>query len=151
MATFNVTALTPLDCVNAAQLHQQSFFKGWERAVFHEFLRTPLTFGLKIEDDGALVAYLMWREILDEAEILTLVVAPSSRQKGHGSTLLTTLFKILKDKGITQLFIEVAEDNEAAISFYTNHGFIFMGKRPHYYLREGNIYISALNFFKDIV
>ncbi len=151
MATLNITALTPLDCVNAAQLHQQSFFKGWERTVFHEFLRTPLTFGLKIEDDDILVAYLMWREILGEAEILTLVVAPSYRQKGYGSALLKALFATLKDKGIPKLFIEVAEDNEAAISFYTNHGFIFMGKRPHYYLREGNTSISALNFFKDIV
>ena len=119
--------------------------------MFQEFLQDPLTCGLKIEENDIFTGYILWREIKDEAEILTLVVASSSRMRGHGGALLTTLFKILKDKGIHRLFIEVAEDNEAAIPFYIKYGFVFSGKRPYYYPREGSQHISALNFVKDLV
>jgi ribosomal-protein-alanine N-acetyltransferase len=147
----NISPLTFTDAERAAELHKISFFKGWETQAFQEFLQTPLTFGLKIEDKNTLSAYVLWREVLDEAEILTLVVAPSCRRKEYGSALLKALFTTLKDKGITRLFIEVAEDNEAAILLYTKYGFVFSGKRPHYYPREVNTHISALNFFKDLV
>ncbi len=147
----NISPLTLKDCQTAATLHKQAFFKGWEESVFQEFLQAPLTFGLKIEDNDTLSGYILWREIQDEAEILTLVVASSSRRKGCGGALLSTLYTILKDKGIDRLFIEVAEDNEAGIPFYAKQGFVFSGKRPHYYPREKNQYVCALNFFKDLV
>ncbi|MBI2707098.1 MAG: ribosomal protein S18-alanine N-acetyltransferase [Proteobacteria bacterium] len=147
----NISPLTFADCQDAATLHKQAFFRGWTESVFQEFLQTPITFGLKVEENNTFSGYILWREIKDEAEILTLVIAPSNRQKGCGSALLTALFTILKDKGILHLFIEVAEDNDAAISFYRKHGFVFYGKRPHYYPREENKHICALNFVKDLV
>jgi len=146
----NVSPLTLKDCQDAATLHKQSFFKEWDTIVFEEFVKSPIVFGLKVEEKNNLCGYILWREVKEEAEILTLVVAPLSRQKGWGSILLETLFTTLKNKGIKHLFIEVAEDNEAAIPFYNKHGFTFCGKRPHYYARDNGRYICALNFFKDL-
>jgi len=145
-----MSPLTFEDCEEAARLHQEAFFKGWSPQSFQESLQDALTFGLKVMEDDVLVGYLLWREVKDEAEILTLVVDSSKRRQGIGNLLLRTLFTLLKEKEINNLFIEVAEDNQEALSFYDKNGFVFISKRPHYYPREINKSISALNFIKKI-
>jgi len=49
---------------------------------FEEFLTDPLIQGLKIEDGTKLCGYILWREIGEESEILTLVVALNLRERG---------------------------------------------------------------------
>ncbi len=147
----NISPLILKDSQEAAELHQKAFFKGWTASVFEEFLQNPLTFGLKIKKNKSLSGYILWTKIADEAEILTLVVDPSYQRKGIGSALITRLCETLKDKGILRLFLEVAEDNVEGLSFYPKHGFVFLSKRPRYYPREENGYISALNFVKDLI
>lgn len=142
--------LTQRDCLRAAQLHQNAFFKGWSEQDFLEFLENPLVYGLKIEDNHELSGYILWREVTDEAEILTLVIAPAQQRKGRAGHLLETLFELLKKKSIKNLFLEVAEDNVIAQSFYKNHGFYFLSKRKNYYSRKEGQSISALNFSKHL-
>ena len=139
------------DSLELSSLHKASFYKGWEESDFQGFLQNPLIHGLKIEENHKIIAYLLWQEVETEAEILTLVVASDHQRKGMGDHLIETLFTTLKMKDITDIFLEVAEDNEKARCFYIKHGFQFLSKRPHYYSRKGNIHISALNFFRKIV
>lgn len=143
--------MTLNDCEAAAHLHQAVFFRGWGERHFQEFLQDPLIFGLKVEENQDFSGYILWREIKDEAEILTLLVAPSYKRKGKGSLLLAALFEHLIKKNIFKLFLEVAEDNHEAQAFYIKHGFEEIGKRPHYYPRKENRFISALNFLKKLV
>lgn len=147
----HISPLTSQDCKEAASLHQKVFPRGWKENTFREFLQSPNTFGLKSEEHNVLLGYILWREIDEEAEILTIVVKPSAQKKNFGSLLIHNLFVHLKDRKITKLFLEVAEDNEKAISFYRKHGFVFLSKRPKYYPREVNVSVSALNFYKEIL
>lgn len=147
----HITPLTLEDCPYAARLHQNAFFKGWGENDFQELLQNSLTYGLKIEENRRLNGYILWREVGEEAEILTLVVVPSVQRTGRGSLLLMALIKRLIEKNITKLFLEVAEDNNQAQSFYIKHGFALLSRRPHYYPREKNIFVAALNFFKKLV
>jgi ribosomal-protein-alanine N-acetyltransferase len=146
-----INSLKLEDSLELASLHKATFFKGWEETVFQEFLQNPLIHGLKIEQNHKIIGYLLWQEVETEAEILTLVVAPCHQRKGVGNHLLGTFFKSMKMKGIRDVFLEVAEDNEKARCFYIKNGFAFLSKRLHYYPRKDNKYISALNFFKKIV
>lgn len=145
-----LTSLTRKDCAHAAPLHQAVFYRGWTEKDFQDFLKDPCTFGLKIQNNGNLCGYILWREIDGEAELLTLVVSPPFQRRGLGNRLLSTLFEHLKTKGISKLFLEVAEDNSIAQSFYIKNGFILLGKRPQYYSRKGNTFVDGLNFFKTI-
>ena len=138
------------DCGEAAQLHKDVFYKWWTEKDFQDFLNDPLVHGLKIQKDGTFCGSIIWREIPPEAEILTLVIAPSSQRKGLGHRLLKALFEQLKEKGITHLFLEVAEDNKSAQSFYIKNGFIISGKRQNYYARAENRQVDGLNFLKII-
>lgn len=147
----HILPLTLEDCQRASYLHQNAFFKGWGENDFQEFLQNPLIYGLKTEENHELTGYILWREVGEEAEILTLVVSPSYQHRGRASLLLTILFDILMNKYILNLFLEVAEDNEIGKSFYIKHGFVLLGIRPNYYPRAGGKYINALNFFKKLV
>ncbi|OJW50590.1 MAG: hypothetical protein BGO67_05815 [Alphaproteobacteria bacterium 41-28] len=145
-----VLPLTLEDCGQAARLHQAAFFKGWKEKDFQEFLKNPLIYGLKTEENHDLSGFILWREVEDEAEILTLVVAPFHQRKGRGSFLLTSLFEILIKKRIQNLFLEVAEDNHQAQGFYRKHDFSLQSKRPGYYPREGGKLIPAFIFFRKL-
>jgi len=138
-------------CKAAASLHQEAFSPGWRENDFRSFLEDPLIHGVTYEKNHHLLGYILWREVLDEAEILTLVVSPLSRRKGIGRALLTHLMEELPRKGIYRLFLEVAEDNPAGIQLYTQHNFVLLGKRPHYYPRKSGKTIPALTFVKDLV
>lgn len=147
----SIRFLTLKDCQKASCLHQDVFYKGWEEKAFRNLLQDPLVEGLKLEKNRELCGYVLWREVENEAEILTFVVIPALQRKGRGSLLLASLIKHLKAKGVVSLFLEVAEDNPSAQSFYKKHGFSFLSKRPNYYVRKEKKLISALNFFKKIV
>ena len=146
--------LSPLrleDCAQAARLHQASFFKGWSQDSLQSTFQTHDTFGLQVREKDVFLGFILWREMGDEAEILTLVVTSTRQHKGYGSALLHALYARLRNKKISTLFIEVAEDNNSALCFYHKHMFLSLGKRQNYYARENNTHICALTFYKKIV
>lgn len=146
-----ISQLTLDDCQNAALLHQKAFYKGWDKKDFEDFLRDPLVYGLKLKDNNLFYGFVLWREIKEEAEILTFVIASAYQAQGKGTFLLTSFFETLKEKGINEVFLEVAEDNPSAYSFYLKYGFNLLSKRPGYYSREGNKPVAALNLSKKLV
>lgn len=146
-----ITPLTLEDSIPATHLHQAAFYRGWTEKDFQGFLKDPLVFGVKVEELNKFCGFILWREVEDEAEILTLVVDPSFQRMGMGDQLLKALFEQLKEKRISKLFLEVAEDNEKAKSFYMKKGFSLMGKRPNYYERPNHKFVDALNLVRDVV
>ena len=173
-----ILPLTLKDCAHASQLHLAAFYRGWTEKDFQNFLNDPLVFGLKIqlrepsvshtalfspsqkrsrnkfgmttEDEINFCGYILWREVEDEAEILILVIAPPFQGSGMGTLLLNALSKRLSKKNISKLFLEVAEDNNAAQSFYLKNGFSILGKRKNYYERPNNKFVDGLNLFKTM-
>jgi ribosomal-protein-alanine N-acetyltransferase len=145
-----IAPLIQSDCSKAALLHQQSFYKGWTEKDFKDFIDDPLIYGLKVTKDDVLTSIILWREVGNEAEILTLIVDPTYQKQGQATLLLKTLMTHLVHKNISQIFLEVAEDNEGAHYFYKNHSFQLLNKRPKYYKREGNNCIAALNLVKKL-
>ncbi len=63
----------------------------------------------------------------EEAEILTLAVAPESRRAGIGLALTNAAMANALVRGAREMFLEVAEDNHAARRLYTKLGFAEAG------------------------
>ncbi|MGH6990135.1 MAG: GNAT family N-acetyltransferase [Stellaceae bacterium] len=75
----------------------------------------------------------------EDAEILTIGVAPRARRRGLARMLIGDLARRARHKGARRLLLEVAADNTSAIALYISTGFVLLGERPHYYRRpEGN-------------
>ena len=73
------------------------------------------------------------RTAADEAELLSIAVAPEARRHGCGRALLDALIKALPGRGAAALFLEVAEPNRAARRLYGRAGFTEVGRRRNYY------------------
>lgn len=175
-----IAPLTIDECAQAAHFHQTTFYRGWTEKEFQDLLKDPLVCGFKAQEkksfsklsttsqnyhaefvlasqgapkqvrDNNMCGYILCRIVKNEAEILTLVIAQPFQRKGIGSLLLQYLYEHLKAKGVSKLFLEVAEDDKGAQSFYVTNGFALLGQRPKYYKRPGNQFVDALNFVKVI-
>jgi len=69
----------------------------------------------------------------DEAEMQSLAVAPEMRRRGVGAALLAASLEAARERGATQMHLEVREGNTAARGFYRKHGFSESGRRRLYY------------------
>ncbi len=121
-------------------LHRESFGDhGWCATDFDELKKSGAE--ILASDNGLIV----WRSVLDEAELLTIAVRPNSRRSGIAETMLALMEKELKSAGVKSIFLEVSVENIAAISLYKKTGFVEIGRRPGYY--SG---VDAINMKKVI-
>ena len=89
--------------------------------------------------------FVVYRATCDEAEIITIGVAPDARRTGIGAAMLGIVEGDLKKQGVKHIFLEVAADNMPARALYKNNGYVEIGVRPKYY--DGT---DAIMMRKDI-
>lgn len=127
-----IRALNATDSERMAEIHAQSFFKGWENDDMGAHIQKDICFGFGRPLEG----FIILRAASDQAEILTIATAPDHRRRGIARVLLEISETELVENGVDTVFLEVAEDNKAAIKFYQGAGFEPIGRRPGYYKRE---------------
>ena len=67
------------------------------------------------------------------AELESIAVAASVRRNGIGRALCTAVIDWSRERGATSITLEVRANSAAAIALYTKLGFVYSGRRPHYY------------------
>jgi ribosomal-protein-alanine N-acetyltransferase len=128
-ALFDITAVNPeADTAPLAALHATCFPDAWDAASLRTTLAAPGAFAFH-DRDGFVVA----RVASDEAEILTLAVAPGARGKGLGRALLNAAIVEAEQRGARAIFLEVGRDNPAALALYAALRFANVGSRKGYY------------------
>jgi Fur family ferric uptake transcriptional regulator len=132
-----------------AALHAQAFEASWDEAAFSALLAGPGVFAVMAVEGDAPVGFILCRAAAGEAEILTLATAPAHRRRGVGAALAEAAIVRVRSMGATALFLEVAEDNAAAIALYEGQGFVRVGRRPGYYARDA-ARIDALVLRRDL-
>ena len=68
-----------------------------------------------------------------EAELETIVTAPTYQRQGLARQLFAALVAELRSAGVSELVLEVRASNGAAKAFYRTLGFVESGRRPRYY------------------
>lgn len=136
-----------------AAIHAASFARPWEETDFEQLLIAPGTFadGAIDSKDEHLTGFVLSRIGAEEAEILTLAVAPQWRRRGVATSLLAPHLAGLAANGVTRLFLEVDAENAAARALYANLGFQEVGERKAYYRTADARTISALVLRRDLV
>ena len=89
--------------------------------------------------------FIVYRIVVDEAEIITIGVNPDFRRNGIASAMIGIIEKTIKNQGVKKLFLEVASNNIPAQKLYENCGFNAVGSRPKYY--DG---VDAILMSKDL-
>ena len=126
-----IVAATPAHAAALAAIHASAFppREAWGEDAITIQLALPGAFGL-IDDRGGM---LLGRMAADEAEVLTLAVAPEARRQGIATLLLRAAKAHVGARGGTGVFLAVATGNAAALALYARAGFVEVGHRRRYY------------------
>lgn len=80
-----------------------------------------------LQERGEIIAFISWRPVCDQADLLALAVAENYRRRGLARRLL------LETAPPALLTLEVAENNGPARRLYESLGFQPVGRRADYY------------------
>lgn len=121
---------TPADAAALATIHAAAVPPAdrWGADAIRLMLDLPGAFGLHAPG-----GFVLARVAADEAEILTLAIAPDHRRRGLGGALLAGAIAQAALRGAAAMFLEVSEGNEAARALYAAAGFVEAGRRRRYY------------------
>jgi ribosomal-protein-alanine N-acetyltransferase len=120
--------VTETDAALLAALHACAFADPWTERAICELLAGPGVFAFHTGE-----GFVMGRAAGGEAEILTLAVAPRARGRGLGRALIAAMAAHACRLGATSIFLEVGDDNPAALVLYAGLGFEQVGQRKGYY------------------
>ncbi|HUF87268.1 MAG TPA: GNAT family N-acetyltransferase [Thermohalobaculum sp.] len=101
-------------------------------------------------DRLAPAGFALYRVAADEAELLTVAVAPQAWRAGLGRALLGACEDGARAAGARRLFLEVGAANGAARVLYAGAGYREVGRRPGYYRRPDGRSDDALVLAKAL-
>jgi len=127
-----------------ARLHATAFARPWDAHAFERMLCERSTEAHALWRNRAVLGFAISRRVLDEAELLTIVLAPAARGGGLGQRLLRDHLTALAFTGVRTVHLEVDEGNEPALRLYARHGFTKVGERTGYYARPDGARATAL-------
>jgi [ribosomal protein S18]-alanine N-acetyltransferase len=116
-----------------AALHAASFRRGWSEDEFQRLLADRNTIAHRSMMGRTLVGFILSRLIGDEAEILSVAIAPGWRGRGFSRPLLDLHLRRLAGLGARTVFLEVDKNNSPACRLYRRAGFYEVGQRQGYY------------------
>lgn len=93
------------------------------------------------------VGYAGLDQVGEQADVMTIGVAPSAQGRGLGARLLGALVDEARARGATSLQLEVRADNAAARSLYERYRFRTVRIRPRYYQPDD---VDALVMVADL-
>lgn len=144
------TVITPImktDLPAVTQIHRHCFQLGWGLQEFESLFRRKGVWGLgaRIDHKGGqkMCGFVVVRSVCDEAEIITLAVRPTARKMGIGKALMSHLVRNLYADRVKSLYLEVGDNNHAALALYRSMKFEQVGMRKHYYRTQSGSEDSA--------
>jgi [ribosomal protein S18]-alanine N-acetyltransferase len=98
---------------------------------------------------GGLTGFAIDRTVVDESELLLLGVDPAARRRGVATALLQDWETMARERGVTRLFLEMREDNEAR-ALYEQFGFREIALRKAYYRGGDGLLRNAVTMDRTI-
>lgn len=138
--SFSYRAIGAERAEECAALHAAAFAFPWSKIDFESYLTDPHVLADGALRQGGRLAklggFILSRLLPPDAEILTFAVDPKRRGSGVGRHLLTQHIENLERGGARLVFLEVGDDNKAALKLYERLGFQVIGRRENYYVRK---------------
>jgi ribosomal-protein-alanine N-acetyltransferase len=134
-------------------LEASSSLTPWSRALFLEEMSHlhGHCFSMILQEDlgSRIVAYLCFRTIGEDSELLNLTVHPDYRRRGLARHLMAFYFDFCRREKVTKSFLEAAVGNKAALHLYRSLDYRPSGKRPKFYLGRFDALIMEKEFAEN--
>ncbi len=113
-------------------------------------LRDYNSIGLAARSDLDIAGFILSTVSLERRElaghIVTIDVALKYRRRKIGTCLLQETERLLKDANVKVSYLEVREDNVAALGLYGKLGYAEVGRLRNYYGTTNGIYLKKVLF-----
>ena len=125
-----------------AEIQNTSFDNPWEDGAIAEMLKGNGMAGLvartsKNKTHGV-SAFIIYRCVASECEIITIASAPNMRRSGVARALMEEFIRICLADRLSEIFLEVDDANKPALGLYQSLGFKKVGERKGYYNEHSN-------------
>ncbi|NVD44171.1 GNAT family N-acetyltransferase [Altererythrobacter sp. HHU K3-1] len=130
--------------------------EAWNRRQLSDSLISPATHYLLIAADGETpksgepaAGFLLSRCIAGEEEMLLVAVRREYQGRGLGSKLIERFCTAARERGASELFLEMRHNNPAR-SLYEANGFTPIGRRANYYTLKSREKADAITYSKKL-
>jgi ribosomal-protein-alanine N-acetyltransferase len=138
MGAYVIREMKMEDLPGVLRLEKVSFPTPWTEWMFRAQLGLgDMTINLVLVEDVEIMGYATALAALGEIHLLSIAVYPGRRRRGYGSAILEEVISRGRATGCKRVFLEVREGNGAAKAFYSEAGFLVIGRRKRYYIDTG--------------
>jgi len=110
------------------------FSNPWSRGMFlSELSGHAFQWAYVEKAAGQVIAYILFRQVLDELCLMDMAVHPARRRQGIGEHLIRFALRLGEIQGAVKMTLEVRASNLAAQCLYRTCGFQQVGLRRNYY------------------
>lgn len=130
------------------QLDAQMMQASWPIHHWLELAVKQREYHLRVLDIDGVVGFSLWKvDVIDKfAHLLKIVVRSDYQGQGFGRKQLESDLSLLQEWGVSKFYLEVAEDNDAAVSLYRSYEFKTVNRVKQFYSDGGD----ALILYKEV-
>jgi [ribosomal protein S18]-alanine N-acetyltransferase len=108
----------------------------YSKSMLRWFLKQPGAICLVAENAGEIKGFILVEAEPPAGHIITLDVAAECRRCGLGSELTLAAENAMAVRGVREVELETATDNQPGIAFWARHGYRSFHRLPRYYLNQ---------------
>lgn len=116
-----------------AEIEKRIFSIPWSKKAFQDSMESENTIYIVAKEQEKVLGYAGMYVSFEEGNITNVAVDINARRRSIGRSLIVDILNKGKEKGVTDVFLEVRETNYAAISLYEKIGFQEAGIRKNFY------------------
>lgn len=129
------------------KIEEACFAHPWSRQSVESELANENSVYIVAVEGEKVIGYIGMSVVIDEGYIFNVAVNADFRRKGVGTALINELVTYGKKNDLCFITLEVRESNQAAISLYSDFGFIKVGERKNYYSDPAENAILMTKYF----
>ena len=137
--------MKPEDADAVEAVEKACFAIPWSRESFWKEAANENTCYLLALDGEQVIGYAGCWISFEEAQITNIAIAPDYRGQKVGTRLMAELIRLVKERGVTAMTLEVRPSNAPALALYHHYGFQEAGRRKGYYSDNGEDAIIMWN------
>ncbi|MEB3025682.1 MULTISPECIES: ribosomal protein S18-alanine N-acetyltransferase [unclassified Parvimonas] len=134
------------DVFDILALDKENFSNNFDEKFYLEYIKNQRV--IVAENEKKVIGYILFNQILDEAEIYKIVVLKDFRKKQIAFKIFEFLLNELKKNNVKKIFLEVRKSNIPAINLYIKCGFIEIREIVDYY---SNPKENGIMMLKEVV
>jgi len=132
-APWDADAMRVPDLTEVMAVERQAYPVPWTHGNFVDSLAAGYPAEVLRGPRAELLGYWVAMPGVDEMHLLNITVVPAWQGRGLAVAMLDRLVACCRERGLTQLWLEVRVSNERAREVYQRYGFAEVGRRRAYY------------------